>query len=476
MKKFLAFFIGISVSVCVSAQQNLGIRNSNYAGIQGALLNPSSIAGSPLKFDLNIISGDEVFDNNFLYAPKKSLSFFGIQKIIKGSINEDLFFTHYSPQDINKLYSVTFSTEILGPSFFIKVAKKHEIGLTIAGRAYGNVDRIPGGMAQNAFAYFQERDLWNQPLMDNTTRVNSMGWLQYGLHYAAVIYSHGRNELKAGASFNYLQGIAAAYVKNTHVKYNISDSANLNFSNSTIDYGRTDFDDFKKISSYHDLNHGHGFGADIGFTYVHLKENSTNNDEHIHIQSAPEKTGYVYRLGISLIDAGSINFNRNSESYRLQAVAADFTNWGQLKVNGNKQLDQTLSAIFYNGDSSKSLTANHFNMGMPAAISVQADWNFYKNFFANATIIKGLHHGNSEGVIRPDVYSVTPRYETQNFEVSIPVSVLYYNRWKARAGIALRYRYFFIGGDAPGSLLKLNSLEGADFYAGIHYYIPEKKK
>ncbi len=32
---------------------------------------------------------------------------------------------------LDKLYNFTFSAEVLGPSFFVKVAKKHVIGFTI---------------------------------------------------------------------------------------------------------------------------------------------------------------------------------------------------------------------------------------------------------------------------------------------------------------------------------------------------------
>jgi hypothetical protein len=92
------------------------------------------------------------------------------------------------------------------------------------------------------------------------------------------------------------------------------------------------------------------------------------------------------------------------------------------------------------------------------------------------TIIKGFGHGNNPGVIRPDVYSLTPRFETLWGEVSLPMSLLYYNQWRPRVGLAMRIYYFFIGGDAPGSLLKLNNLEGVDFYAGIHIFLEEKAK
>ena len=455
MRIILVFVLCVHICLCLTAQQNLGVRNSNYAGIQGSLLNPSSIADSKLKWDLNVMSVGEVFDNIFLYAPKNSLSFFGIKKIIKGSIDENLFYTHFDAQNPNQLYNVTLSAEAFGPSFFLKIKKNHWIGLTIAGRAYANIKNISGGAAQNAFDYFLNKGLWNTDLHDNTARINSMGWFQYGLHYATVLYNNGRDELKAGISLNYLQGIAAAYVKNTNINYKIIDTSNFIFSNSSVDYGRTDFKEDRK------LNDGHGLGADIGFTYVHLD---------------PQKNNYIYRLGLSVIDVGSINFNRNASSYHLQTDSANFANWHQLKFSGNTQLDQTLSAVFYHGDSTRSLTSDHFKMGLPAAISVQADWNIYKDYFLNATVIKGLGHNSGQGVTRPDIYSIAPRYETKWLEVSIPVSLIYYGHLQPRVGLAVRAGYFFIGGDAIGPLLKLNNLEGVDFYTGIHYFIAEKQK
>jgi hypothetical protein len=477
MKEIVILLLCMHICIYLSAQQNLGIRNSNYAGIQGALLNPSSIADSKLKWDVNVWSVGEVFDNSFLYAPKNSLSFFGVGKIIKGSIHEDLFLTHFNPQDPGKLYNLTFSAEILGPSFFIKIAKKHVVGFTIAERSYSNIKDISGSLAQNSFAYLLEPGLWNTAFHDSTTRVNAMNWLSYGLHYATVLYCKGRSELKGGISLNYFQGIAAAYVKNTNITYKISDTANIMFSNSSVDYGRTDIDTYKKINNYGDLNHGHGFGVDIGFTYMRLKDPSAYNAELVEkMHVGPYTTNYIYRIGISLIDVGYVDFNRNSASYHVQTDSADFSNWHQSKFSSNVQFDQTLSAVFYHGDSARSLTSNHFNMALPSAISIQADWNVYNHFFANLTIIKGFGHGANPGVIRPDVYSLTPRYETLWGEVSIPMSLLYYNQWRPRIGLAMRIYYFFIGGDAPASLLKLNDLEGVDFYAGVHFFMPEKAK
>jgi len=352
---------------------------------------------------------------------------------------------------------VTLSTEILGPSFFIKVAKKHELGLTVAARAYGNVRNITGNLGQNAFDYFLSSNRWNTTFQDQSARVNAMGWLEYGLHYATVISDRGLNEIKGGISLNYLQGVGAIYAKNTNVTYKVVDTTAMVFSNTTLDYGRTDFDDLKNL---HDRNHGHGFGADLGVTFLHF-----NTDED------KRKDNYLYKIGISLLDLGRINFNRNTGSYHLSAASAVFNNWHEASFTDNKQLDQTLSAVFYNGDSAKSRTGSSFRMALPTALSVQADYAICGPWFANLTIIKGLGHGGNAGVVQPDVYGVTPRYETEHYEVSLPISVVYYGHWQPRVGLAVRVWYFFIGGDAPGALLKLNDLRQVSFYSGIHYFI-----
>jgi len=476
MRKITAFTICIVSYLGVFGQQNLGIQNSNYSGIQGALLNPSSIAGSKLKFDVNFFSTSETFANDFLYAPKSSLNFLGFKRIIKGAIDEDLFLPRYDNSNPNKLYNVTFQTQILGPSFFMKIKDKnkheHELGLTIAARASANIQNITGNIAINAFDYFLASNIWNTNFSDNSARINTMGWLEYGLHYATVLHEDSKSQFKGGISVNYLQGAFAAYVKNTHINYNIVDTTSITFANTSVDYGRTDYDDFKGNHPHH-TTHGHGVGMDIGFTYVRKLDEAAGQSNG-KSQSDADKINYLYRIGLSLIDIGSINYNNNTATYHLEASAANFANWHDNVFTSNSTIDRTLSSVFYNGDSTKSQTGNSFKMALPAAISLQGDYNLGRNYFGNVTIIKGFGHGDNNGVKRPDIYSFTPRYEKRDWEVSIPFSVISYGHTNVRMGIAGRYKYFFIGGDAPGALLKLHDLNGVDFYAGVHFYIPEK--
>ena len=436
----------------------MGLSNSNYSGIQGALLNPSSIAGSRIKWDINVFTLDVNFDNNFVYVPKGAVPAFGFGSLLKGIVNEDKFATNYDPNNPNKKYNFVVTNELLGPSFQFQINDSMAVGFSIANRMVSNIRDIPGATAQNAYAHLQESSLFNTPLSDQSSRLNSMDWLEYALHYAVVLRDDGMNKWKAGVSLKYLQGIAAAYVTNTHINYSISDTTAISFGQTSVDYGRTDYNSLKDGH----LNHGHGWGADIGLTFIHANDTKKDDD-------------YQYKIGLSLMDLGSLNFNRNSAAFHLQGDNVTYANWHRDVMANNAQVDRTLSALFYEGDSSASQTAAGFKMGLPTALSIQADWKIRDHFFANATIVKGFGHGDNPGVRQPDIYAVAPRYESKWWDVSLPLSLIYYGNLKPRVGIAARYAFFFFGGDAPFPLLALGKMSGVDFYAGIRVFMLKNK-
>ena len=461
MHKLLTVWLGLCLCLPGHAQYDFGVGNSNYSGLLGARINPGVTAGSSLQWEVNGLSVGVLYDNTFVYTPKGAVPAFGFKSLLEGIVKNEHFATHYIPGDPDKLYQFTLSTEVLGPSFRLSLGKDQSIGLSIAARGYANIRNLPGSTAENAWAYLGESDLWNKSLSDNSSRLNGMGWLQYGLNYSAILFDDGNNQWKAGISLNYLQGLFAAYVKNTHLNYTIGDTTQIAFANSSVDYGRTDYDTYRKIGSYGDLNHGHGFGADLGVVYVHGEDTRK-----------PEE--YQYRIGFSILDIGAINFNRNAAAFHLQTDNGVFNNWHQQTLMTNAVIDKTLSAVFYQGDSSRSHVASGFTMALPTALSIQGDYRVSDHYYVNATIVKGLGHGDHQGVVQPDLYSITPRYESKWWDVSVPLSLLYYGQWRARVGLAVRAGYVFFGGDAPAGLLSLSNMQGIDVYGGVRFFVFKK--
>ncbi|HWB92826.1 MAG TPA: DUF5723 family protein [Puia sp.] len=462
MRKIFGVWVGLCLCLSGHAQYDFGAGNSNYSGILAARINPAATAGGPLQWEVHGLSVGVLYDNTFVYNPKGSVPAFGFKTILKGIVDNEHFATYYGSGDQDKRYQFTLATEVLGPSFQLALGGDQCIGLTIAARGYANIRDLPGSTAENAWAYLKDGDLWNKPLSDNSTRLNGMGWLEYGLHYSAILFDDGESQWKAGIALKYLQGIAAAYIRNTHLNYTLGDTTVIRFTNSSVDYGRTDYDSYRQIGDYGDLNHGHGFGVDLGVIYVHARDTRVPED-------------YRYRLGLSIMDVGAINFNRNAGVYHLQTDNGNFAHWGQDKLTSNVAIDRTLSAVFYQGDSNRSLAANHFSMRLPTAISLQGDYRLQAHYYVNATIVKGLGHGSRQGVVQPDLYSITPRYESRWWDVSLPLSLLYYGQWRARAGLAVRAGYVYFGGDAPVGLLALGNMRGVDFYAGVRFFVLKNK-
>ncbi|HEX4849267.1 MAG TPA: DUF5723 family protein, partial [Puia sp.] len=312
--------------------------------------------------------------------------------------------------------------------------------------------------------------LWQSEWHDQSTRINSMGWFEYGLHYAKIISTNRSRQWKAGATLNFLQGIGAIYAKNTNLNYKVIDSATVRVNASSLDYGLTKYDTGVNVPSYRDLNHGAGISGNVGVTYTVLKDpEHCGNQSNTELWNSEDARQYVLRLGFSLIDLGTIKYNRNTRAYHYETTGTTYTTKSDSAVS-HSGLNPNLQGLASATDTNRVVTADHFNMVLPAAIRLQADWQFRKDFFLNLTIIKGIGHGNSTGITRPDSYSITPRYETSWFEASMPISVIYYGRWQPRIGLAFRIGYFYFGGDAPGSLFGLTDFERTDFYAGIHIF------
>jgi hypothetical protein len=124
-----------------------------------------------------------------------------------------------------------------------------------------------------------------------------------------------------------------------------------------------------------------------------------------------------------------------------------------------------MSTLFY-GDPSASYAGSMINIGLPTAVSVQADYNIYKNFYAAGYWIHPIRF-NMHALRRPAQVAVVPRYESQYFEVNLPISVYEYKY--PRIGLSARFWFFTIGTERIGTWLGLSNLDGLDIYASIKF-------
>lgn len=494
MKKLLLSLSFVILSAFSFAQDMLGIRSSNYAGLNGIGLNPSSAIDNRLKLDINIASAGVTLENDFLFIQKKDLNFLGFGNIVDRIDAKEYLEKFVKGEATAK--NLTFGSTIMGPSLMITFNKKHTLAVSYQLRSGISVNNVLPEVAHYGFTELGDSNLYtpnpNQFRARDFT-FNTLMWQEYNLTYGTVFHNKNRHMLKGAATVKYLGGIIGSYVRDPDVNFNVANDSTLIFGPSSFEYGRVSYNTFDaKAEDKQRIINGGGFGWDLGFAYEWRKDPAKYTYEMDgKMMEDPEQNKYWLRLGASLIDMGRINFKHNSKVFNINSSdpLSVYPDFKHDDFDSQLDFDSTVSAIFYAGDSSfmdgtgafvntdffdspprnKSFSGakESFKMETPAAWSIQADWNMIGRFYLNATVIQGFKHKKNPGIDRPDILSLTPRYESEWVDISLPFSVINYEKSQARLGFAIRLGSVFFGSDKIGTLLGFNDLYGMDAYAGL---------
>jgi outer membrane protein OmpA-like peptidoglycan-associated protein len=477
MKRITIIIVFCLSALTMQAQEMLGFRPSNYSGIQSLGVNPALMHNSRIDIDVNLIGIGATVENDFVFLSKDKLKFFGIKNILN-KFDDKEYVTEFSFNNPNELYNANANLNVMGPGVMFNINNKHTVALTSQFRFGASAQNVQGHIGKYAYEGFGYDPLHGQNFLGKDFELNILGWLEYGLSYATTLKQDDKGALAGGITLKFLSGVAGAYARNVDLYYNVLNDSDLVFADSiafgSIDYGRTSYNKFDDVGGFGGLPSGSGFGFDIGFTYDFLKDPSLwkyEMDGKQHID--PTVNRYKLRLGLALLDVGSIKFKDSAATFHLETAYGFYPNWDEDEYDNNWDFDETYSAIFY-GDPGASLREDNFKMKLPASLVVHADWNAHKNFYVNGALNYGFKQKKT-GLDRPTTVAITPRYETRWFDVSVPISYYNYTGKISRVGLAFRFASFFIGSDRIGSLLGLSDLYGMDVYTGLKFSINKER-
>jgi len=446
----IAFIFSFS-QLC--AQEQIGLRTGNFAGINGWALNPSSHTTTPFNWELNLLEGAFFFDNNYAFLSKTGLSHLTANRDNiefafgpdydketpppSGSVVLD-FYTN-----ARKRYAQGLSSA-LGPSLFVRIGPNHAIGAFVRGRAFAS-----GRGLVNDFSYY---DYFNRPFevpFEVTPfSVSMAAWSEYGLNYLFCTET-ATGTLGIGINARLLQAYEGIYL-HSQTAFPLAKLPGDSLSGGPIEfeYGHTR----TNLSADEPAIRPNGGGAafDIGFTYV-----------------LGEETDYTWRFGFSILDVGRLHFNRNARLHRAAPDATSaigFDNYEDFVMPGDYEnmLARFSSDVLGNPDA--SLAGDRFAMWLPAAVSVQIDRNLGAGFFLNAVVVQGIPMGGA-ALWRGGLVSLTPRFEKRWLELAVPVSLYHGNR--LQVGVAGRIGGLTIGSDRIGSVLGRTNWSGSDIYAAL---------
>jgi hypothetical protein len=206
---------------------------------------------------------------------------------------------------------------------------------------------------------------------------------------------------------------------------------------------------------------GKGMGFDLGVIYE--KKKRYVRSERVSKLCSQNYVPYQYKIGVSLLDIGRIKFTENAQKIAFNDASTYWPEVTYLNFTSIQHLTDTLSQLFY-GNTTDLYQGNEIKVSLPTAISVQADINYLNNWFINGTLVFPTQFSRS-GVVRPVLFGLTPRYQTELFEFSMPITL--YDWTSPRIGLSARFMGFYIGTEKISGYFHYKDFTGIDFYAGL---------
>ena len=428
-------------------QEMIGIANSNYAGTNGVALNPASIVDSKTWLDINIVGVDAYLNNNFVYFDKDQFYFW--RNVPSGNVPDPV------RRDELKIRRGLVQARAMGPSFTLGLGK-HGFGFHTGARAIVNLEKVPQNVAVFAFEGLNYDPQHAINYETDPFKINGLAFAEFGLSYATILHSRGINLLTGGLTFNYMIGIMNVSLNSEQLDYNVLNQDDLridHFTGTTAVAGPA-------------FNSGSGFGFDIGVQYKRLLK-SANGYSPNDPKSGCKKIDYRWKLGASLMDLGMLTFKGARQRNYLN-TSTYWRNYSNFKPEGIDGVDAGLSTQFaLDSATSLQLTPDEttFKAGLPSAGSIQFDYNFGYNVYANFTYIQGFRMMKNNTGLRKSLFSITPRYEHKWFEAALPFSL--HDFYQPQLGLMLRFYSFIIGSDHILALLAPVDTYGMDIYFNL---------
>jgi len=442
MKKIILSLL-IFISQFSYGQEMWGISNSNYSGNMGIFLNPSEIVGAPYKYEINLIAGDFFAENSYIYFPKdKNI----VLNTIFGNNEPGKNYLFRNSTALQKGFGHTL---IIGPSY-IKNNGDWAWGLHSAFRSELSVLDVPAHLAYTFYSGFHAPEIFGVRFNSTPMSFASASWLELGGTYGRVYNETEKHYIKWAATGNLLIGFNGLYGDIQNLDYTVLDSSNVVFHNVNAKIGKAIDDSFIALR-------GAGLSTTLGATYMHKRKQGgfECNRSNDNIKK------YDYRVGVSLIDLGTIRYFRKSEIIEIATGANQVWTGIDSASIGLENVGTTVVSNI-----GGSIREEGFYMWMPLAVSTQFDYSFTPKIYGNLSLVKRIHFTENQ-IARGDQMNLAVRYEKRKFEANLNYTLFEWDQ--PSLGLGIRYKWFVIGSDRLLQFIGLSDTQAFDFFFGFKF-------
>lgn len=443
MRIFNVFLFLLFINVA-SAQNYFGYLSDNYSGLHGVTLNPANVTGSKFRTEVNLVSGNASFNNDYFILD--------VSDAINGTDIEDANFL------ASENNNFAFSADVMGPSFMFNLSPKHSIGIITRGRAFFNVNKIKGELFDAFEDDFDSENDFTLTEDEFTTTVH--GWAELGIAYGRTLIDKEQHFLKGGVTLKYLQGAGNAYTRGSNLFVNFDADGFAPGVGTITTTGQIEYGSSQGINGDGDFeieSGSNGFGADLGFIYE-WRPDPTDLDND-------SRSNYKLKLGLSITDIGSINYdNAEANTYDITESIDENT------FESQEDFEDKLNNL-YNRISTNDFT----KVKLPTALHLTADYNLDTQFFVNLRTDLSLRKANTINTNKIDnSVIVTPRFERKWVSVFMPLSVMDYSGFNA--GFGFRAGPLFLGSNTVLTNLMSSKSKATNVYFGLKIPIYKKGK
>jgi len=463
MRSLLATALLLAALQPALAQDFPGFRAGNYTGVNGVFFNPASIADSRYRFDFNLISVSTMVANN-----KASFNLKNVTQSFDGDKLENEFIGTNAG-----LSTGLVSADIHGPSLMFNAGKRAALAFTTRVRTMANIVDLDGQLAGQLIDDLDSDVTYPYQIKSNANmRLAVNAWTEFGGSYAQILKDDGAHFLKGGFTVKYLAGVANGYlnIDNLNATLNETTGGDEYLQNTTgrinigfggVNVSNLEAKDFTKMEST-------GFGGDLGLVYEFRPNHEAykSEDEGNWLRDRNE---YRFKIGVSLLDIGSIKYNRDMS--RSGGYTIDVTGSERLFLNEleGKEIDE-YKAYFASRPQFFTPVAGSaestYKVSLPTTLQLDLDYHLHRGFYAQLAAQLPLQKEEAFNSISYTSVTFTPRYEGRAIGVYLPVN--YNSLTQLNAGVSLRMGPLFVG---SGSLLTavLGDSKQADVHVGLHF-------
>lgn len=446
-------------SLPLSGQQGLGWLTDPHAGISAAFLQPAATSTTPYNWDFTLGAVGANARNNFTFL--KDAGGASLLRQLRSadeitfsetefsfSIDSQKYFYDF-PEGERSIYA-GLSAEVLGPSFSIQIGNYTRVGAFTRLRALASTRSLDADL--NFYPYDAFGNNVDIPI--NESYAAAAVWGEVGLHLTRAFAVGYDGELRIGISPKYLIGIEGATVSNPEggALRQLDGDSTIIISNLDAELAFTNAfrqtDDGTRPA-------GTGFGADIGVQYA---------------WGETDGPGHRYTIGLSVLDLGSITFDRGAQTHQFTNSGEILFDAGDYEIDSDDYTDEAIRRLAQNvydlGVSSQ--TGDEFTVNLPAAISAQFSVKPIEGVAVSAVYRGDLPLRNQQ-LSQGSQLVVAAHYSKWWYGAGLTAGVYDWDQFNL--GLQLRLGPLYLGTDQLfGSLLKRKELSGGSFYLGLRMH------